>query len=108
MAFREYLRMRRSDLYGDGNFRLLAQWGKFINVIVFGGDGVVLRNNCFSATLTTFDFVATSWLIFYELGNLTQWTTIASRTPLVTLVVLSTEREIFVSCVVWSDVEGNV
>jgi hypothetical protein len=33
MAFREYLRMRRSDLYRDGNFKLGAKWGKCLNVL---------------------------------------------------------------------------
>jgi hypothetical protein len=37
MAFREYLRMRQADLYCDGNFRLLAQWVKFINVLGLEG-----------------------------------------------------------------------
>jgi hypothetical protein len=64
MAFREYLRIRQSDLYRDGNFGLLAQWGRFIDVLVLGRGGVVLRNDCVSATLTTFYFVATSWLVF--------------------------------------------
>jgi hypothetical protein len=59
MAFRQYLRMRQSVLYRDGNFILLAQWGKFINVLGLG-EGGVLRNNSVSATLTTCDFVATS------------------------------------------------
>jgi hypothetical protein len=59
MAFREYLRMRQSVLYRDRNFRLLVQWDKFINVLGLGEEGW-LRNNCVSATLTTFDFVATS------------------------------------------------
>jgi len=40
MAFREYVRMRQSDLYRDGNFRLLAQWGRFITVLGLGGDCV--------------------------------------------------------------------
>jgi len=57
MAFREYLQMRQSHLYRDRNFRLLARWGKFISVFGLGGG---LINNWFSATLTTFDFVATS------------------------------------------------
>ena len=31
--------------------------------LCLGWGGIVLRNNCVSATLTAFDFVATSWLI---------------------------------------------
>ena len=34
VAFREYLRMRPSDLYRYGNFKLVAKLGKRINVLV--------------------------------------------------------------------------
>ena len=37
VAFREYLLMRQSDLYRYGNFKLVANWGKCINVLGVGG-----------------------------------------------------------------------
>ena len=62
VAFREYLLMRQSDLYRYGNFKLVANWGKCINVLGVGV--VVLFNICAAATFTVFSCVATSWLIF--------------------------------------------
>jgi hypothetical protein len=83
VAFREYLRMRHSDLYRYGNFKLLAKWGKCINVLGWG-----LWNNCAAATLTAFNLVANldSLLRFSKPLS----TSMVPQTPLVTIVLLST------------------
>jgi hypothetical protein len=56
-AFREHLLMRQSDLYRDGNFKLVAKWGKCVNVLGLGGGGELCLE-IISATLTVLDFVA--------------------------------------------------
>jgi hypothetical protein len=48
MAFRGYLRTRRSDLYHDG--------GNWKNMLC----GVVLRNNCAAAIMSKLNFAATA------------------------------------------------